>query len=49
VLAAEHLPRLGALDFLLEFIERAPEFRGHIFTRARPLEQDADVVSPTPE
>jgi hypothetical protein len=44
VLAAQHLARFRAFDFLLQLIERTRQVSGDVFARARPLDKDADVV-----
>jgi len=45
VLAAEHLAGFGALDLLLEVVERSREIGGDVLPRSGPFEEDTDVVS----
>jgi hypothetical protein len=44
VFAGEHLLALGGVDFLLELVEPALEVAGDLLARARPFEQDPQVV-----
>jgi hypothetical protein len=47
VLAAEHLFRLGRFDLDLELVERTREIGRDVFARARPLDENRQVLPAT--